>query len=563
MITVNNITQLKSLQIPSDNYAKVLGYNDPEDDGGGDFFWDSNDVLSSEDGGLIFESTVLGSSGRWKRLYSGVINVRWFGIAGDGSDESDKLQQALDSLGNPLSKTCLLIPPGINITIKKTITIPCSCSFIGTAASSVITADYNGWSGADYRAIIVKSREGVNYNLQEFNQIIGGFRLSGLNNSEIISTGIFFGTDQDITLGTAVNYACYNMVIKELIVTNFDTAYKIKECWSCNFNDIMAMYCRVGIEIKGKVVNTTFNRVRLTNATKSNTSSTELRYGVYIANYLYQGSAGRPEGIIFSPGCLVYGFDNNLYILSVLVFRISDSVLDGAAADCVVLSAVANASLKGCYLYSAGTSARLIKLLAVHVSDTKIEISDNHLIGNSSGSQYGIENVGNRRGVHIHRNEFQNLHTAIFANYLNYSSIKDNYSIGLSNRMIYCQSDCSGTIIDGNFTEENCPVLVCHPTTSSQLIIGTNTSGNTKTYFRGKVTLAASSTSVLLSNSLYNSELYLRCWTVIKPTRSIGNYYIVESADALTPSALLNIETAPIEDVVIYYEVKAVPYTLV
>lgn len=86
---------------PSNGDVCVLeGYWSGGDGGGGVFFWDENSV-TNEDGGTIIAPTASeggipdgsatdgGSTGagRWKRIYSGPLNVKWFGATGDATTD--------------------------------------------------------------------------------------------------------------------------------------------------------------------------------------------------------------------------------------------------------------------------------------------------------------------------------------------------------------------------------------------------------------------------------------------------------------------------------------------
>jgi len=75
----------------------VLGYSSPGDGGGGTFYWDASSSQSDNDGTIISPG---GPTGRWKRLYDGEINVKWFGIKGDGSDATTRLANMLKWLPN-------------------------------------------------------------------------------------------------------------------------------------------------------------------------------------------------------------------------------------------------------------------------------------------------------------------------------------------------------------------------------------------------------------------------------------------------------------------------------
>lgn len=62
----------------------------------GRFVYDSSDTTTPDNNGTV----IVGSDGRrWKRITNGIIHVGWFGAKGDGTDETAKLQAALDSAG--------------------------------------------------------------------------------------------------------------------------------------------------------------------------------------------------------------------------------------------------------------------------------------------------------------------------------------------------------------------------------------------------------------------------------------------------------------------------------
>lgn len=72
---------------------EVLGYASPGDGGGGSFYWDAN-ATETEDKGIIFLSPTI-STGRWKRLYDGAVNLKWFGASTTSTDNYLFLKRAL------------------------------------------------------------------------------------------------------------------------------------------------------------------------------------------------------------------------------------------------------------------------------------------------------------------------------------------------------------------------------------------------------------------------------------------------------------------------------------
>jgi hypothetical protein len=57
-------------------HVNVLGYYSPGDEGGGTFYWDATST-QPQDSGTIFGT----GTGRWKRIFTESIYVRWFGIS--------------------------------------------------------------------------------------------------------------------------------------------------------------------------------------------------------------------------------------------------------------------------------------------------------------------------------------------------------------------------------------------------------------------------------------------------------------------------------------------------
>ena len=92
-MTVTSINDLKSLTSPQTNTIyRVLGYKTANDGGGGEFYWDNVNTVP-ENGGTIF----IASTGCWKRLYDGELNVKWFGAKGDNSvDDGPAINKCLD-----------------------------------------------------------------------------------------------------------------------------------------------------------------------------------------------------------------------------------------------------------------------------------------------------------------------------------------------------------------------------------------------------------------------------------------------------------------------------------
>jgi len=95
---VDSVADMELLNAINNDIAFVTGYYAKNDGGGGEFYYDSSSVVASDNG------TVFGTgTGRWIRIFSGEVNILWFGAKGDGVDyesNSSRIQLALDGFSN-------------------------------------------------------------------------------------------------------------------------------------------------------------------------------------------------------------------------------------------------------------------------------------------------------------------------------------------------------------------------------------------------------------------------------------------------------------------------------
>lgn len=135
---VPTIAKLRTLIAPSAANPShvVLGFAAPADGGGGLFVWDPTEVGPSptgDDGGTIIKpnSITYPTAGRWKRLHSGSLNVKWFGAKGDGSqNDRDAIVAAIASAQGTVE-----FPPGV-YKVNSTIIIDKAVRLVGVGAGA-------------------------------------------------------------------------------------------------------------------------------------------------------------------------------------------------------------------------------------------------------------------------------------------------------------------------------------------------------------------------------------------------------------------------------------------
>lgn len=110
---VGTIAALKALNSHADgDQVQVAGYYTPGDGGGGTFYYDEGSS-DTDNGGTVIAPTA--GSGRWQRVYSGKVNVKWFGARGDGAtDDTAAIQAAIDRFAS--GRGTIYFPKGIYLS---------------------------------------------------------------------------------------------------------------------------------------------------------------------------------------------------------------------------------------------------------------------------------------------------------------------------------------------------------------------------------------------------------------------------------------------------------------
>ena len=108
--TIANLTALRSYTYTTGNeFVYVQGYSTVDDGGQGFFTWDAASSQADNDGTVI---QVGSTSGRWMRVYSGAISVKWFGAKGDSvTNDQPSISHALNAALN--FKTDLFLPGAV------------------------------------------------------------------------------------------------------------------------------------------------------------------------------------------------------------------------------------------------------------------------------------------------------------------------------------------------------------------------------------------------------------------------------------------------------------------
>jgi hypothetical protein len=95
IFSVQTLSELKDVMPESGGSVYVTGHSRLADGGGGLFQWIATSDATADDGIVVAGRG--NGAGRWHRVESHPIDVRWFGAAGDGADSTDAIQRALNA----------------------------------------------------------------------------------------------------------------------------------------------------------------------------------------------------------------------------------------------------------------------------------------------------------------------------------------------------------------------------------------------------------------------------------------------------------------------------------
>jgi len=134
--SVINTTGLRALTT-STNVCFMQGYSAVGDGMGGLVYLDTSDTTSADNGGTIF---VDAAGRRWKRSFTGPLDTRMFGIAGDGiTDVTAKLNAAITAAAASTSKRLKISG---NCLVTNAITLTSGLTLEGNPATDKITFNF-------------------------------------------------------------------------------------------------------------------------------------------------------------------------------------------------------------------------------------------------------------------------------------------------------------------------------------------------------------------------------------------------------------------------------------
>lgn len=223
--TIQNIAALRNVTgVGVSNYQAIIvdGYTTAGDGGGGTFWWNSTSTVADNGGTIIAPTGV--STGRWYRIFSGAINVRWFGAVGDGVTDDTAAVQAAFTYCNAITLApCVYVPAGnylcsANITCSPQVGISgdgwhnSEIRFTGASVTLGINVQGNNSTypfGSTFKDIYVQGVSGA----------ITGITLYGLNHPRLERVWVAGFS----SIGIYLNY-CLVSMMEHCLITGCGSA---------------------------------------------------------------------------------------------------------------------------------------------------------------------------------------------------------------------------------------------------------------------------------------------------------------------------------------------------
>jgi parallel beta-helix repeat protein len=199
-MVLNSMSSLKATNGTTPNENCILqGYYFPGDGGGGEFYWDQ--TSQAPDNGITVIQA-LSTTGRWKRIHSNIIDIKWYGAKGDGiTDNLTRIQQALDFCS--ANRYSLYLSPGTYLC-NGTIWLKSNTKMYGDAVNSILKIGANGQIRSEKGGV-----RGFSYSDNYATEVIppnnedySNVKLSG--NSPAGSATISLNTTQQINVGDVI-----------------------------------------------------------------------------------------------------------------------------------------------------------------------------------------------------------------------------------------------------------------------------------------------------------------------------------------------------------------------
>lgn len=324
------------------------------------FFWrDASDTTSADNGGTVI---VDAGGRRWKRLFSGEMEVKWFGAIGDGTaDDSAAIVAAVAAI--PGGVGTLRFPSG---TYKWTgvITLPARVNVTGDGGEATVLSP----TGDGFQVVQGTTDVGLT--------VYRDFTIRGV--SRTANTAFAMG------FSTSIANQLKGVRFLNVNIDKFQFGIHARTLWHSNIHGCRITNCHFGVAYRGQCASASITATQIISL---GSVFGDGSIGVHANSYIYADAVSRkPEAVLIDAETLVYGYDTNVWLQNCFIGSVVKSDIDAGLQYAIrVTLSDGNCTIKDnyiCHLANAGAASYGVKIDDIGAAnDSPINIEGNKVFG--------------------------------------------------------------------------------------------------------------------------------------------------------------------------------------
>lgn len=502
-LTVPDAASLRLIDASSDiGIALTQGASVKGDGGGGWWEWVA-DSTDTDNMGTVICPANHGVPGRWKRIYNGPLNVRWFGASpiATAAENNAAFQAALDATTNigEISRTTTVHIPSGTYLLSTRIDVPSSACLWGDGEGSVLKPNNTDCLNFLESNGIAKRR-------------IGNFFIYGSDTNSNIAI--------NVDLDSPAGHRCTGLLFENLYIAFFGTGLYLRGIWNCTLRNVVTNHVHKGILLVDQCVKTLITDCSIDHGSLvsgvGNSEGVRVDTGVSKDGTIVYTHRPEDTWIVSS---MIYGFDNAVSWRNALNGGIAGCDFDNSKKIAIVVTtATGGFVVRDCWIAvapsnisDAAVGIRFVDLGYDEIYNHNILIENNsiQLYSSNENESFGILFGARNYDIWCNNNSLKCIYDNIKPNSIR---IDGSYRIKLTNNTadtglcLYTSKDC---YIDGNHFDLGIN-LYAPPNNNTGSYWGRNTGLNT-TFLIGDCIIPAGETVKVItfaSLGLGNLPLY-------------------------------------------------------
>lgn len=341
LVRATSIANLRAIAPDTGKNVFVSGYYSDGDGGGGEFYAVTGAAAGfyTDNGGTVIVPATGNGSAAWLRIgtnptskmFSGELNVRFFGAFGDGTDSTLALQAAIDAGSN------IYLPSGL-YKITTALTLHGHMNFYGDGGSSA-TQSGTLIRAYDCDGLTVPPSSGTaDYSFITITQ----FSLESYSSTTGRSPKLYQGFKTNSVYTSPPTYYSYNIIVDSVNFFGWDRCVWLRGTWYSSVDSIETGECNYGVYIQGRTVNNDILSSQLVVSAG----------GVAGLAAAIEPDLAYPEGLMVANTLFAGGSYGIYFPIRVLSAQITNCVIDIIADTGISATSSISLLVSNCWIYA-------------------------------------------------------------------------------------------------------------------------------------------------------------------------------------------------------------------